>query len=361
MSISILVDENIPYLAESLQSCGNVIQFQSRAIDNDFIKHSDTDILFVRSTTKVNEALLNKTSIKLVGTATAGIDHIDIEYLKKNNIQFVSAPGSNANSVAEYVIFSILFWCEKKKISITGKSIAIIGFGNVGKLVAKYSNLLGLKIYVNDPPLLELGFSFPDYCTYKDIDDIITSADIITNHVPLIDSGLYPTSNLLNKDRINKIQNGSLFLHTSRGGIADEEAIINKTKKGDIVSVVDVWNNEPYCNPELADLALIATPHIAGYSRDGKLKGSLALINAFEKYTNQIANKTKILIELSEYSPIDETEFKSHSALLERLSKSRSLENDSVNFKNSLAFSIEDRGAAFDLHRKDYPIRREIL
>ncbi|MDQ1265955.1 MAG: erythronate-4-phosphate dehydrogenase, partial [Bacteroidota bacterium] len=282
--ITAFIDSNIPLLAETLGSCVDICRFTGRGLSAKELIEGNCKYLFVRSTTKVNRELLDNTPVRFVGTATSGIDHIDSSFLESNRIAFADAPGSNANSVAEYVVFSILKWSLYKGIDLKGKSIGIIGYGNVGKIVGSYADNMKLKVFVNDPPLHDAGFEFPDYCKYSELSEI-SSCNIITNHVPLTNGGLYPTINLLDEKFITDMPNDSLFIHASRGGVADEDALLERMLKKEISGAIDVWYNEPLINSELAGLSIIATPHVAGYSRDGKLRGTLRMAQAFERHS----------------------------------------------------------------------------
>ena len=360
--MKIFVDENIPYLAEVLCKCGLVIKFNGRELRNEDLIKDNCDALFVRSTSKVDEMLLNNTKVKFVGTATSGTDHIDIDYLKLNNISFVSAGGSNANSVAELVVYSILKWSMTKNIKLDSKCIGIIGFGNIGKIVANYANSLGIKVLINDPPLKDINYKFPDYIEYCEIEDLMQRANIITNHVPLTSAGKYATFKLINKTLINSIPSNSLFIHASRGKIVDEKALIERIKDGRITAVIDVWENEPLINTELARLTMIAMPHVAGYSRDGKLKGALMMVRQFEKYLGTQIDTELIENELnSGKTDTGNLIFQDSMNLLEKLKYNRDFEYDHNKLLSSLEKIENERAKEFDKMRKQYPVRRETL
>lgn len=357
----IFVDENIPYLPEALKPCGKVITFIGRELQKKDLQKSFCEYLFVRSTTKINMDLLEDTDVKFVGTATSGIDHIDTEYLKQKNIHFVSAPGSNANSVAELVFYSILKWANIKKSNISNKIIGIIGFGNIGKIVAEYANYFKMKILVNDPPLDDNNFAFPDYLEYTALDDIFSKADIITNHVPLYKETKYPTYKLIREHQIEKIKRDSLFIHASRGYVVDENALINRLKQKDIFAAIDVWENEPNINFELANATILSTPHIGGYSRDGKLRGAKMMADAYSMISGLKPDLQKINEELELYQLMGIDKFKDPNYIFNLLKKKRLFEDDNLNLLASSKLSFNERGQAFDSLRKNYPIRRESL
>jgi erythronate-4-phosphate dehydrogenase len=283
----IYIDENIPLLPDVLSDCGELIKFNGRKLDNEFIKKHDCEYLFVRSTTKVNKSLLEDTNVRFVGTATSGIDHIDTQYLSSKGIHFCSAPGANANSVAEYVLYSMFLYSKKLGISLKDKTIGVVGYGNVGKIVAEYAHLMGLKVLINDPPLKNDGFLFPNNLEYVSLNEICESADILTNHVPLTfhGEGKHPTYRLFSPDHIKKIKRSAMIIHTSRGGVIDEDTLLERINKEELIAAVDVFENEPLVNIDVAKAAIISTPHIAGYSYDGKLKGTLMMAQQFQNFS----------------------------------------------------------------------------
>lgn len=362
----VLVEEQIPFLAEALSKCSEVRTFSGRNITRDDLIASDCEILFVRSITKVDAKLLEGTKVRFVGTATSGTDHIDVEYLRSKGIAFADAKGANANSVAEYVIFSILHWLSDLYFDIRGKTIGVVGFGSIGKLVAKYSDLLGLRVLINDPPLLEKiqrgeEPSFPGFVEHVELDEIIEVSEIITNHTPLTSDGKYPTAYLLNCQNLARVRKNSLFIHTSRGGVVEENAMIGIAQSHNVTLVVDVWENEPQVNCSLVPICLIATPHIAGYSFDGKLRGSWAMLKAFKDLTGLEPDSDKIEKELKRYKPLAEKYFEHPAELFKALSESRKLLEDSSLFKRICQHPRNKRKIFFDSLRKNYPMRREIL
>lgn len=361
MAYQILIDENIPLLAECLSNCAEVLKFRGRDLTRDAIIASRADALVVRSTTKVDGTLLNGTKISFVGTATSGIDHVDTQYLKDSGIHFAFAPGSNANSVAECVVYAMLKWADLSGIHLRGKVAGIIGYGNIGRLVAGYSGLLGMKVLVNDPPLFDSGFVFPDNIYYSTLDVIFRDSDVITNHVPLTLSGKYATYGLVDAGLLDGMKPGALLLHTSRGGVIDENALLNNVKNGKIFSAVDVWEGEPLYNLYLANLSILASPHVAGYSRDGKLRGAYAMASELGSFFNIKPDLTPLQHEMSSYKPIDRELFNNEKNLLEMLFGSRRLEDDTRKMINPPGGSPEELRVYFDKMRKEYPTRREIL
>ncbi len=366
----IFIDENIPYLASALSNCGTIHRFGGRLLTNDALRQSGCSALFVRSTTQINETLLDKTDVGFLGTATSGTDHVDTEYLDHSGIAFAYAPGSNANSVAEYVVYSMLKWSQGENQSLSGKTIGIIGFGHIGKLVAKYSDLLGMNVMANDPPLYDNNFNnfnnnnnfkFPEYIKYAGLGEIFGQADVVTNHVPLTKAGDYPTYGLIGKEQINLLCDGTLLIHASRGGVVKEAALIGRLRRSEIEVAIDVWENEPGFNPELAKLSMLCSSHVAGYSMDGKLRGVLAMMNAYRDYSGQNSDfgEVESLIKKKNYIPIQE--YSSEKRLYNQIGKSREFESDTIDLLNAVELPVSRRKEAFDLLRKNYPKRREVL
>ncbi|MGQ9820110.1 MAG: 4-phosphoerythronate dehydrogenase, partial [Candidatus Kapaibacteriales bacterium] len=364
--MNIFVEEQIPYLAESLSGCGKVFTFSGRKLRTSELIEKGCKVLFVRSTTKVDGNLLEGTQVEFVGSATSGVDHIDSKYLKSKGIEFAYAPGSNANSVAEYVIFGILHWAFAFNKNLSNLKIGIIGFGNIGSLVGKYANYFGWQVFVNDPPLLEEinaggGKPFPNFVTHCDLGELLEVSDVITNHVPLTFEGVYKTYNLLNDSNLAMINDGALFIHTSRGGVVDETALIQFAETKKIILIIDVWKNEPEINFDLLEKSFIATPHVAGYSFDGKIRGTQAMLRAFEKFAKIQPNYDLVESFLKEYSPLSKALFLNPEKVYEMLLNSRKIPEDTHNFRKILNLRQTESKHFFDEFRVNYPIRREVL
>ncbi|MCO5252275.1 MAG: 4-phosphoerythronate dehydrogenase [Candidatus Kapabacteria bacterium] len=357
---SIVIDENIPIIDVILSDYHNVTKVSGREISNQLLKSTDANCLICRSQTKVTENLLDGTKVNFVATATSGSDHIDTNFLAQKGITFNSAIGSNATSVAEYVIFSILHWAKINQISLQNKRLGIVGFGNIGKRLADFAEQIGLKIIVNDPPLRKSGFSFPENLSYCEIEDLFNTCDIITNHVPLTKNCEFATANLINSDLIAKIRSNSLFVHTSRGGIVDEAALKAIQAEHSINFVIDVWNSEPNFDSVLAQKCLIATPHIAGYSFDGKLNGALMMINALSLHTG-IKYDLKLLDEAISHESKIAIEKLNENELYEKLNESRAFLRDNEIFAKTFAGDLSGKAQMFDEIRRKYPVRRELL
>ncbi|MCK5818381.1 MAG: 4-phosphoerythronate dehydrogenase [Psychromonas sp.] len=277
--MNIYIDENIPYAKAFFLGFGNLHFFCGRSVSANTLKNAD--ILLVRSITKVNEHLLylNK-NLKFVGTATIGSDHIDKHYLSTRGIIFSNAPGCNKLSVAEYVLSALLVVADQNMFDLTKKSVAIVGAGNTGTAVYQRLNALGLECYLYDPPLQTLGEQ-RDFCSLE----TVLSADIISLHVPKIMDGKYPTWHLFNKDVLQQLSADQILINTSRGEVIDEQALLFMCKQKKMPTLIlDVWEKEPEIDQSLLPFVSIATPHIAGYSLDGKGRGTQMLYQALCLY-----------------------------------------------------------------------------
>jgi erythronate-4-phosphate dehydrogenase len=356
----VFADQNIPFIQDALDGKANVRNVQRNDFSRDNLIKNKVEAIFVRSTCQVNSELLEKTKVKFVATSTSGIDHIDTDYLAKKSIRFYSAPGCNANSVAEFVIFSILKWNLLTNKDLSKCKIGIIGFGNIGKLVAEYSKRLGLEVWINDPPLLKANYVFPENTLYRELESILNECDIITNHVPLIMTGDFPTYYLINKKNFTKVKEESLFIHTSRGGVVEEAQLENLLKKKRIHLSIDVWENEPKFNSHIAKNSILCLPHIAGYSYDAKLKGALAVLNGFAEFSG-IQPDTGSIEEQLKLNKRPLLDFSYPISIFKILRIRRAFETDVHNFLEFVDNSDDEKEKAFIMIRKNYPKRRESL
>lgn len=349
----LVVDENIPQGKEAFGNFGQVISAPGRKITNDML--TNVDALIVRSITNVNEELIKNTPVKFIGTATIGTDHVDKNYLQNKGIQFADAAGCNAYSVAEYVVASI-----NKYVLNTGKkfnelSIGIIGCGNVGSKVARFADALDMKTIINDPPLeRKNGEKF-----FQTLDEAL-SADVITFHVPLNKTGIDKTVHLLNAQNINKIKPGAMLINSSRGAVVCNESLLNRIKnKNDLFTVLDVWENEPNINIELLEKVNFGTPHIAGYSFEGKINGTKIIHDKLAEFLGVNSDW------LPDYPDIQVDEFTFNSTgnfeleLDKLITAIYNIGSDSEQLKKYHPDETEPLGKYFDKLRKEYPVRRE--
>lgn len=350
--LNIIVDENIVFAKEAFALFGNVTLLSGREINNSILK--DADILIVRSITKVDKELLKNTPVKFVGTATIGTDHIDLEYLKKNKIAFADAKGCNAYSVAEYLVVSLLNLSVRFNFTLKEKSIGIVGVGNVGSKVAKFADALGMKVLLNDPPLQRAG----NNNSFVSLDEIL-NADIITLHVPLNLSGIDRTYHLFDKKKLMELKDGTILINTSRGAVIKNQELLEIIDTKKLKVVLDVWENEPDINIDLLNKVIIGTPHIAGYSLEGKINGTKMIFDALADYLN-----LNISFNFTKEAPTNSLLSFEKSETIEKdldqiVSKIYPIQRDDKLMRKMLNMSREERIKYFDLLRKDYPIRRE--
>lgn len=354
--MKIVADENIPFVEECFSSIGEVEVLQGRLMNRDVLK--DATALLVRSITPVDRNLLEDTNVKFVGTATTGDEHIDKAYLESRGVGFASAPGSNANSVAEYVIAALLSVARKKNVEPEGKSVGIIGVGHIGSIVGRKVKALGMQPLLNDPPLQRRTTERK----YRPLEGLY-DCDFITLHVPLTYEGEDKTYHMIDEKFFGFLKEGSIFINTSRGGVADTTTLKNVMSKGGLRGVIlDVWENEPDIDYELLRKVDIGTPHIAGYSLDGKVNGVRMIYEAMCKYFDLNINlniedflpepeKTQVNIECR-----DKTE---QDILHQAIQQVYAINRDDFNMREILMVPEQQRGAFFDDLRKHYPVRRE--
>ncbi len=277
--MKIVADDRIPFLKGVFEPFAQVVYLPGKQICNDDL--SDADALITRSVTKCDTALLDGTPVKLIATATIGDDHIDKIFCKKNGITVVAAVGCNASAVEQYVISALLTLVERMQFSIKGLKLGVVGVGNVGSRVKYVAELLGMKTLLNDSPRAEKegknGF--------VDLDELLEESDIITLHVPLTYDSDYPTYHLADDVFFPKIRKPVVFINSSRGKVVDTDALKDAIQKGKIrASVIDVWENEPDIDRELLNIVDIATPHIAGYSLEGKARATQMAVEGVSKH-----------------------------------------------------------------------------
>ncbi|MGJ8691161.1 MAG: 4-phosphoerythronate dehydrogenase [Thalassotalea sp.] len=351
--MNIFYDENMPFAKEFFGDFfgeGTKLQsFNGRTVTTEDL--IDADVLLVRSITKVNEALLSSNkNLAFVGTATIGVDHIDQAYLNSRNIPFTSAPGCNAISVAEYVLSSLVILSEKYGFSLQDKTIGIVGGGNTGTRTSEKFKALGLRYKMCDPLLAAQG----DTRDFVELDEIL-ACDIITLHVPLTRTGPHPTFHLIDENKLAKLQPEQILINACRGEIIDNQALLKLKQQGyETKLVLDVWENEPNILMPLIQYAEIASAHIAGYSIEGRSRGTEMLYQALCKVKGIAIEK-----QLAEFLPAPEIgQTKINDSFSEILL------NQTVKMvydvrRDDAIFRQQITSLGFDHIRKTYPARRE--
>lgn len=351
--MKILADENIPLVHEFFESIGEVITRPGRTLTN--VDALPASALLVRSVTNVNESLLSNSDVKFVGTCTIGVDHLDQDWLRKRQIELSSAPGCNANSVVEYVYAALCHlnvnWLDKK--------FGIIGCGNVGGLLYKRLKMQGVDCYCYDP--LRALESNPDLTTL----DEVLQCDIISMHTPLTKKGEHPTYHLINLPELRQLKSGAVLLNCGRGPVINNADLLTcLNERNDLRVVLDVWEPEPDISLELLDKVVLGTPHIAGYSYDGKLKGTEMIYQALCKHLNiSAALSVKDLVPPLENNQLIANKQLSVWEQVRELIKTVYAITDDDRRLRELADRSrqgqENFGVGFDSLRKHYPVRRE--
>ena len=279
--MKIVADDKIPFLKGALEPHAEVIYIPGKQIDKEILK--DCDALLIRTRTKCTADLLDGTNVRFIGTATIGFDHIDTHYCNKNKIRWTNAPGCNSSSVQQYIAAALLKVSSENSFNLQGKTLGIVGVGNVGSKVEKFARTIGMNVLLCDPPRARLEGKK----NFHSLNALLSESDIVTLHVPLNVVGEDCTYHLFNDERFKKIRRGTWFFNSSRGEVAETNALKQVLDSGNLGgAVIDVWENEPDIDTELMEQAFIATPHIAGYSTDGKANGTAMVVNSLSKYFN---------------------------------------------------------------------------
>jgi erythronate-4-phosphate dehydrogenase len=353
--MKIVADENIPCVEQAFASLGEVSLLPGRGMRAEQVR--DADILLVRSVTRVDASLLQGSAVRFVGSATIGFDHVDRDYLQQQGIGFATAPGSNATSAAEYVVSALMVLSGQQGFELAGKTVGIIGCGNVGSRVRRKLSALGMACLINDPPL-QASAGHDDFVTL----DEVLQADVVTLHVPLIKEGPHPTVHLINAAALERLKPGAILINTSRGAVADNRALdALLATRNDLSVVLDVWENEPAISPSLLQKVNLGTAHIAGYSYDGKLRGTEMIYRAACDYLARPV-QWHAADELERAASIDLRPHDSGDVLAvarEAVLACYDIREDDARLRATLSLPATGRARAFDRLRKDYPLRRE--
>ena len=297
--MKIVIDNTVPYLKGIAEPIAEVKYLDSKEFTPTAIQ--DADALIVRSIDKCTRELLEGSRVRLITTATIGFDHIDTKYCNEAGITWKNAPGCNAISVAQYVLASLITVALRIKETLQDKTIGIVGVGHVGKEVEKLCMAYGLHVLRNDPPRAETEGSEG----FVSLDTIAEESDIITFHTPLTKEGRFMTRHLANEDFFNKTRKKPWFVNASRGAVHDTKALLDALKSGiNSEAIIDCWENEPTIDRELLDRVAIATPHIAGFSADGKANGTRTCLENIERFFNVKIEKLRKVVPPAPADPV---------------------------------------------------------
>jgi len=352
---NIVAGENIPYIKEAFEGLGNLTILPGRSITSADLK--DTNILLIRSITQVDEGLLKGTPVEFVASASAGTDHMDTAYLNERNIGFASAAGSNANSVAEYIMAALLHLGKQEDFPLLGKTIGIIGVGNIGKLVKQKAEVLGMRPILNDPLLDETG-----QIDHRPLEETL-GCDVVTLHTPLTTDGPYPTYHLLNEQTFKWLKPSAVFINAARGEVTDTPALLDAITHQRIgPTIIDVWEHEPEINWNLFQTVTLGTPHIAGHSLDGKANGTFMIYTALcehlgiEPTWNPVQSLPPPIVPLIKVNTYPQS---GQEQIRQMVTKIYDIEADYHRMRELLVASPNERPILFDALRKNYPVRRE--
>lgn len=277
--MKIIADRNIPFIECPLREVGELIMLPGAEITPGVM--DDADILLTRTRTRCDASLLDKSPCRFIGTATIGTDHIDLPYCASRGISVANAPGCNAPAVAQWVLAAIRSYLPSSQ-PLSDVTLGVIGAGHVGSILIRWAEGLGMRVLVNDPPL---HTSSPDAYTYSSLADLARECDVISVHTPLTRDGSHPTYHLIDRQLVDSLLRKPLILNAARGAVCDTQALLDGLDRGLIGAVgIDCWEGEPAISRQLLDRANIATPHIAGYSRQGKIRASDMILSALSRH-----------------------------------------------------------------------------
>jgi erythronate-4-phosphate dehydrogenase len=348
--MKVVCDSHIPFLKGVLEPYADVVYLPGNGITPDDVR--DADALIVRTRTRCDAALLQGSKVRFVATATIGYDHIDTAWCESNGISWTNAPGCNSWSVQQYMGSLLVNMSRDLGFTFKDKTIGIVGVGNVGSKVARLAALLGLKVLLCDPPRARREGAG----AFVSLDDIISRSDIITLHVPLIHNREDSTFHLFDSIRLESLNKNQILINTSRGEVVDGDALKKVLKEQRIrAAALDVWENEPKIDSELLKLLYSGTPHIAGYSLDGKATGTMMCVQALGRFfelpcQNWEINDIPLPEQPTEFS-IDVSDKKPQEVLTEAILYSYNVLNDYTILKSDIS--------SFEKQRSDYPVRRE--
>lgn len=344
-----IIDDKIPYIKGALEPFGEVIYLPGPKTTPEVVK--DADAIITRTRTICNEQLLAGSSVQFIATATIGYDHIDTEYCRKAGIQWTNAPGCNSKSVEQYIASALFVLAHRNGFQLKGKTLGVVGVGQVGSKVAHVGELLGMKVLRNDPPRARAEGQ-ENFCSLEEIQKM---ADLITLHVPLNMQGEDMTYHLADDSFFKGLKRSPVIINSCRGEVLDTPAAKKAVKEGLITGlVIDCWENEPDIDLELMEMADLATPHIAGYSKDGKANGTSQSIQAISRFfglgiddwqPQQVELPAQTLIEL------DGLTLTSEEIVAKAVLATYDIRTDDA--------ALRANPDAFEKLRGDYPLRRE--
>lgn len=365
--MKIVCATNMPFVEEAFATLGEPVVIEGRSIGPTDVR--EAELMAVRSTTRIGRELLEGSRVRFVGSATIGVDHIDVPWLEGQGIRWCFSPGCNANSVSEYLTVALLRLAYRSRKALHGRTLGVVGVGNVGSRVAAKGHALGMRVLLNDPPQRDVlrtgassrfGYAATDFV---DLDTLLSEADFVTLHVPLTRSGPYPSFHMADRSFFARMKPGAVLINAARGAAVDTTALVAALHSGHLAdAVIDTWEHEPAISTELAALCALATPHIAGHSFEGRAMGTAMVYEAACRHLG-VAPRWTIderwpeppIPELSPEVPPEPIEH----TLYRIVSRIYDIDGDDSRLRETLGGDEAGRRAAFDRLRKDYPMRRE--
>jgi len=347
--MKVVIDKKIPFINGVLEPYAEVVYLDGAEMSRSNI--ADADALIIRTRTNCNQALLEGTTVRFIASATIGFDHIDTSYCDAHQIVWTNAAGCNSSSVQQYVAAALFHMADKHHYELARKTIGVVGVGNVGSKVAAFCRALGMRVLLNDPPR-ERREGPGDFVS---LDTLIEEADFVTFHVPLIAEGTDKTLHLVNQELLGKFRKHQVLINSSRGEVVDGNALKPVLKSKLIKdSILDVWEREPDIDPELLGLVGIGTPHIAGYSADGKANGTAMSVQAFSRFFRLDLHNwypEKMPLPAGTTLELDCAGQSNQSVIATLVKRTYDLLTDDARLRLS--------PATFEKQRGDYPLRRE--
>ena len=358
--MKIVCATNMPFAGEAFRTLGETTIVEGRGIRPEQVR--DAEILAVRSTSKINRALLDGSRVRFVGTATIGTDHMDIPWLEERGIRWCFAPGCNANSVSEYLVTALLTLAHRHGYSLAGKTIGVVGIGNVGRRVVEKMEALGLRVLPNDPPREEAEGAGAGL-KFVPLETLLRESDIVTLHVPLTKSGRHPTAQMAGEDFFRRLKPGCIFVNAARGGLMNTRALLAAMDSGVVRhAVIDTWEGEPAYSCELLARVDIASPHIAGHSFEGKVNGTAMVyqdacrfLGVPAAWSADGALPPPPVPELT----VDAAGRRDDEVLWELAHQVYDIEGDDLRLRSGSVPDEVMRAKHFDRLRESYPMRRE--
>lgn len=355
--MKIVCDKNMPYAGEAFSTLGETTLKDGRLIVAADVR--DAEMLITRSTTKVNASLLQGSRVRFYGSGVIGTDHIDIPWLTANGITWSAAPGCNAESVANYITAALLWLGGEHNFTLRGKTLGVIGVGNVGRAVCRHACALGMRVLANDPPR-QRDATDSAAQSFVPLEQLLSESDVVTCHVPLTKGGTDPTWHLLGAKELALMRCGTILINAARGAVLDTDALLVALDDNIAHSVIDCWEGEPTLRMDLLKRAAITTPHIAGHSYEGKVNGTAIV---YRKACDFLGVAPRYNFDLP-LPPVPwlkpQVEGRATEDVLRELVLGvYGITADSQRLAAACLAASEQRAANFDAQRSHYPMRRE--